>query len=183
VLEPPPHFTLGKPLRGNWLTMMPAKPTPGKRRENIEEKRLPWDNFPPMPSGYTICTAMSGSGAPILGMITMTVRRRMAVLGQKMGMIIILLRGAVLGTSTHFSAVPLTAAATTAATTSATVFGWCAVLGGLCNPFPLFFPFYPYFLFWNFFGQIQYKCIDLGVVNYLGFAEKVGAKHSDRKSE
>jgi len=42
---------------------------------------LPWDNFPPMPSGYTICTAMSGNGAPILGTITMTVRRRMAVLG------------------------------------------------------------------------------------------------------
>jgi hypothetical protein len=56
-------------------------PTPMNRTENIETKQLPWDNFPPMPSGCTICTAMSGNGAPILGTIIMRVRRRMAVSG------------------------------------------------------------------------------------------------------
>ncbi len=80
VLEPPPHFTLGKPLPGNWLTMMPAKPTLMNPKENIDNKRLPWDNFPPMPSVCMICTATSGSGVLILGTIT-TVRRRMAVPG------------------------------------------------------------------------------------------------------
>ncbi len=39
------------------------------------------------------------------------------------------------------------------AATSTTVFGWCAVLGGPCNPFPLFFPLFPHSLFWNFFRQ------------------------------
>jgi hypothetical protein len=78
---------------------------------------------------------------PILGTIIMMVRRRMAVSGQKMGMIIVLLCGAVLGTTIPVSAVPLTVASTTAATSTTTtsVFGWCAVLGGLCNPFSLFF--------------------------------------------
>ena len=63
--------------------------------------------------------------------------------------------GAVLGTSIHMTAVPLAASTTTAASSAPTisVFGWCAVLGGLCNPFPLFFPFFPHSLFWNFFGQ------------------------------
>jgi hypothetical protein len=48
--------------------------------------------------------------------------------------------GAVLGTTLGMTAVPLTArTATAAATTASTsVFGWCAVLGGLCNPFSLF---------------------------------------------
>jgi len=59
--------------------------------------------------------------------------------------------GAVLGTSILFSAVPLPAATTSAATSTATaVFGWCAVPGGLCNPFPLFFPFYSHSLFFLF---------------------------------
>ena len=85
---------------------------------------------------------MSGNGAPILGTLTMMVRRRMAVLGQKMGMIIILHCGAVLGASILIAAVPLAATAATAATSSSatTVFGWCAVSGGLCNRFSLFFP-------------------------------------------
>jgi hypothetical protein len=72
----------------------------------------------------------------------------MEVSGQKMGMIIVLLCGAVLGAAIHLAAVPLTAPTTTAATTTtATVFGWCAVLGGLCNPFSLFslFTLIPYF--------------------------------------
>ena len=61
--------------------------------------------------------------------------------------------GAVLGSTFLMTAVPLTATPTTAATAttpSTTVFGWCAVLGGLCNPFPLFFPFYPHSLFFLF---------------------------------
>jgi hypothetical protein len=64
----------------------------------------------------------------------------MEVSGQKMGMIIVLLCGAVLGSSIHLTAVPLLATTTSAAaaTTSSTVFGWCAVPGGLCNPFSLF---------------------------------------------
>jgi hypothetical protein len=78
----------------------------------------------------------------------------MAVSGQKMGMIIVLLCGAVLGSSFRIAAVPLTATTTTAATTTAaTVFGWCAVLGGLCNPFSLFslFTLIPYFFSFLFF--------------------------------
>jgi hypothetical protein len=63
----------------------------------------------------------------------------MEVLGQKMGMIIVLKYGAVLGSAIQIAAVPLTASASTAATTAtSTVFGWCAVPGGLCNPFSLF---------------------------------------------
>jgi uncharacterized membrane protein HdeD (DUF308 family) len=48
--------------------------------------------------------------------------------------------GAVLGTAIRIAAVPLPATSAPAATTSAStaVFGWCAVLGGLCNPFSLF---------------------------------------------
>ena len=63
--------------------------------------------------------------------------------------------GAVPGASILLTAVPLTVASTTAATTAAslTVFGWCAVLGGPCNPFPLFFSLFPHSLFWNFFRQ------------------------------
>jgi hypothetical protein len=101
---------------------------------------------------------MSGNGAPIPGTITMTVRRGMAVSGQKMGMIIILLCGAVLGTSIHLTAVPLPATTTTAATTAATtVFGWCAVLGGLCSPFSLFslFTLIPYFFSFPFFPALR----------------------------
>ena len=68
-----------------------------------------------------------------------------------MGMIIVLLCGAVLGTTIRLTAVPLPATTTAAATsTSTSVFGWCAVLGGPCNPFSLFFPFYPYSLFFLF---------------------------------
>ena len=59
--------------------------------------------------------------------------------------------GAVLGTSIRMSAVLLAASAATAATTAAAaaVFGWCAVLGGLCNSFSLFtlFTLFSLFLF------------------------------------
>jgi uncharacterized membrane protein YdcZ (DUF606 family) len=55
--------------------------------------------------------------------------------------------GAVVGTTILITAVPLStaAAAAAAATAAASVFGWCAVLGGLCNPFSLFtlFLFFP----------------------------------------
>ena len=158
VLEPPPHFTLGKPLLGNWPTTMPVIPTPMNPKENIEKKRLPWDNFPPMPSVCTICTGTYGNGVPILGTIIMMVRRGMEVSGQKMGMIIVLLCGAVLGTTIQITAVPLTAATPTAATTSTTsVFGWCAVPGGLCNPFSLFslFTLIPYFFSFLFFPALR----------------------------
>jgi len=67
-----------------------------------------------------------------------------------MGMIIVLKYGAVLGSAFPITAVPLSAATTTAATSSSTastsVFGWCAVLGGLCNPYFLF-TLFPLFLF------------------------------------
>jgi hypothetical protein len=63
-------------------------------------------------------------------------------------MIIVLHCGAVLGSTIQITAVPLSAAATPAATTTTTsVFGWCAVLGGLCNPYFLFTLFYPFLLF------------------------------------
>ena len=55
-----------------------------------------------------------------------------------MVMIIVLHCGAVLGSSILLSAVPLSATASSPTATSTTVFGWCAVLGGLCNPFSLF---------------------------------------------
>jgi hypothetical protein len=74
----------------------------------------------------------------------------MAVSGQKMGMIIVLLCGAVLGTTIQITAVPLTAATATAAATTTTVFGWCAVLGGLCNPYSLFTLFTLFTLFYFF---------------------------------
>ena len=52
-----------------------------------------------------------------------------------MGIIIVLLGGAVLGTAILVAAVLLTAAIATAAaaSTAASVFGWCAVLGELCS--------------------------------------------------
>jgi hypothetical protein len=57
--------------------------------------------------------------------------------------------GAVLGATFRMTAVPLTASAAPAAatTTTTSVFGWCAVLGGLCNPYSLFTLFYPFLLF------------------------------------
>ena len=103
-------------------------------------------SFPPMLSGCTICTGTFGNGVPMPGTITIRMRRRMAVSGQKMGMIIVLYCGAVLGTTIRLTAVPLSVTTTPAATaTPTTVFGWCAVLGGLCNPFSLFtlFLFFP----------------------------------------
>jgi hypothetical protein len=85
------------------------------------------------------------------GMIIMRVRQGMEVPGQKMGMIILLFCGAVLGTTIRISAVPLTAATASAATTTTTsVFGWCAVPGGLCNPFSLFSLFTLILYFFSF---------------------------------
>jgi hypothetical protein len=96
----------------------------------------------------------------------MMVRRRMAVSGQKMGMIIVLLCGAVLGTSIQITAVPLPAASATAASTTTPVFGWCAVLGGLCNPFSLFslFTLILYFFSFLFFPALR----------RVDFFEKIG---------
>jgi hypothetical protein len=108
---------------------------------------------------------MFGNGALMTGMIIMMVRRGMEVSGQKMGMIIVLLCGAVLGPTIRISAVPLTAATTPAATTSTTtVFGWCAVPGGLCNPFSLFslFTLIPYFFSFLFFPAL--RRVDFGVI-------------------
>jgi hypothetical protein len=108
----------------------------------------------------------------------------MEVSGQKMGMIIVLLCGAVLGTAIRISAVPLAATTATAAATAATaVFGWCAVLGGLCNPFSLFslFTLIPYFFsflffparflgFWGDFGVIWAHAMrPFGFWGYLGY--------------
>ena len=71
-----------------------------------------------------------------------------------MGMIIVLLCGAVLGTSIQFTAVPLSAATATAAAASTTsVFGWCAVPGGLCNPFSLFSLFTLILYFFSFLSR------------------------------
>ena len=58
--------------------------------------------------------------------------------------------GAVLGTTIRIAAVPLTAStAAAAASASTAVFGWCAVLGGLCNPYSLF-TLFTLFLFFSF---------------------------------
>jgi hypothetical protein len=98
-----------------------------------------------------ICTGTYGNGALMTGMIIMRVRQGMEVPGQKMGMIIILLCGAVLGATIRISAVPLTVTTAAAApTTTTTVFGWCAVLGGLCNPFSLFSLFTLILYFFSF---------------------------------
>jgi hypothetical protein len=88
------------------------------------------------------------------------VRRGMEVSGQKMGMIIVLLCGAVLGTSIRITAVPLSATPSLGATSSTTttaVFAWCAVPGGLCNPFSLFslFTLIPYFFSFLFFPALR----------------------------
>jgi hypothetical protein len=96
---------------------------------------------------------MFGSGAKTIGMIAMLERRMMARRG--LIMIIVLglenVCGAVLGTTIRMTAVPLTATTTSAATaTTTSVFGWCAVLGGLCNPYSLF-PLFPLFYFFLFF--------------------------------
>ncbi len=76
-----------------------------------------------------------------------------------MGMIIFLLCGAVLGTSIRITAVPLAATSTTAATSTSTttVFGWCAVLGGLCNPFSLFslFTLVRFFVLYMYYKRIE----------------------------
>jgi hypothetical protein len=115
-----------------------------------------------------ICTGTYGNGALMIGMIIMRVRQGMEVLGQKMGMIIVLLCGAVLGSPIHISAVPLSATTASAATASAasTVFGWCAVLGGLCNPFSLFslFTLILYFFSFLFFPALR----------RVDFFEKIG---------
>ena len=98
---------------------------------------------------------MFGSGAKTIGMIAMLERRMMARRGLIMIIVLSLenVCGAVLGTPIRIAAVPLSAAGTTpAATTAATsVFGWCAVLGGLCNPYSLF-PLFTLFYFFLFFS-------------------------------
>jgi hypothetical protein len=94
----------------------------------------------------------------------MMVRRGMEVSGQKMGMIIVLLCGAVVGATIQISAVPLSASPTSAAASAASVFGWCAVPGGLCNPFSLFslFTLIPYFFSFLFFPAL--RRVDFGVI-------------------
>jgi hypothetical protein len=117
----------------------------------------------------------------MIGMIIMRVRQGMEVLGQKMGMIIVLLCGAVLGTSIRITAVPLSATTTTAATTAKTsVFGWCAVLGGLCNPFSLFslFTLILYFFSFLFFPALRrvdfFEKIGVNVKFYEGNERIIG---------
>ena len=102
-----------------------------------------------------ICTAMSGSGVGMTSGKIIKAHLMMVVLGKKRAkkskIRHIKLCGAVLGAAIPIAAVLLTAATATAApATSAAVFGWCAVLGGLCNPFSLFFLF-TLFLFFDFF--------------------------------
>jgi hypothetical protein len=98
---------------------------------------------------------MFGSGAKTIGMIVIRMRRMMARRG--LIMIIVLspenVCGAVLGPSIRISAVPLavTTPTSAAAATAASVFGWCAVLGGLCNPYSLF-PLFTLFYFFLFFS-------------------------------
>jgi hypothetical protein len=96
---------------------------------------------------------MSGSGVRMTSGKIIKAHLGMVVLGEKRAknskIRQIKLCGAVLGASIRISAVPLSASTTSAATTSASssVFGWCAVLGGLCNPYSLFTLFYPFLLF------------------------------------
>ena len=97
---------------------------------------------------------MFGSGAKTIGMIAILERRMMARRGLIMIIVLSLKNvcGAVLGSAIRIAAVPLTAATSTAATSAATtVFGWCAVLGGLCNPYSLF-PLFTLFYFFLFFS-------------------------------
>ena len=92
---------------------------------------------------------MFGSGAKTIGTITISERQRMDRRGLSI-MIIVLISSvcaAVLGTTTLITVVLPTASGATPATAATTaVFGWCAVLGGLCNPFSLF-PFLPFLPF------------------------------------
>jgi hypothetical protein len=85
-----------------------------------------------------------------------------------MGMIIVLLCGAVLGSTFRIAAVPLSAATSSAASSATpSVFGWCAVLGGLCNPFSLFslFTLIPYFFSFLFFpARFLGFWVDFGVI-------------------
>jgi hypothetical protein len=112
----------------------------------------------------------------------MMVRRGMEVSGQKMGMIIVLLCGAVLGTSFHISAVPLTATTSLGATSSSasSVFAWCAVPGGLCNPFSLFslFTLILYFFSFLFFPALRrvdfFEKIGVNVKFYEGNERIIG---------
>jgi hypothetical protein len=81
-------------------------------------------------------------------------RRMMARRGLIMIIVLSLknVRGAFLGATFRITAVPLTATPTSAASsTSSAVFGWCAVLGGLCNPYSLFtlFTLFYFFLFFS----------------------------------
>jgi len=104
---------------------------------------------------------MSGSGVRMTSGIIIKAHLGIVVLGKKRvknsKIRQIKLCGAVLGSAIQLAAVLLSAATTTAATaaTTATVFGWCAVLGGPCNPFSLFFLF-TLFLFFDFFEQMYY---------------------------
>ena len=98
---------------------------------------------------------MFGSGAKTIGIIAILERRMMARRGLIMIIVISAKNvcGAVLGTAIRLSAVPLTAATAlgASASTSTSVFGWCAVLGGLCNPYSLF-PLFTLFYFFLFFS-------------------------------
>ena len=130
------------------------------QQENIASKPPQWGNFPPMVLVCMICTEMSGSGVRMTSGKIIKAHLGMVVLGEKRAKNSKIrqkkLCGAVLGTSIPISAVPLPAATTSAAATTATaVFGWCAVLGGLCNPFSLFFLF-TLFLLFDFFEQMYY---------------------------
>ncbi len=83
----------------------------------ISVQPLLWGNTRPMPLAYTICTAMSGNGVKMTGMMTIKMRQLMAVQGVQ----IILVEkycGAVPGSFLQSTAVPLPASASTAATTA-----------------------------------------------------------------
>jgi hypothetical protein len=84
---------------------------------------------------------MSGNGAPIPGTIIMMVRRQMAVLGQKIGMIIVLRCGAVLGAigpDSCRSAYRNYRLPPRLPQRRRRISGGVGLLGGLCNPFSLF---------------------------------------------
>ncbi len=113
-----------------------------------------------MPLDCTICTETFGNGVRTIITLIIKAHPLMGVLGLERTNILQKCCGAVLGTEIRITAVPLTAAAApAAATTSTTVFGWCAVLGGLCNPFPLF----SLFTLVRFFWQMYYVCTTKGL--------------------
>ncbi len=107
------------------------------------EKKLPQlVNFRRMPLVCMICTGISGSGARILGTVTMRERQTMAVLGLIMIIILGCCAGVLGATILGTVAVPIVLGSSRTTGTKTSVFE-LFVLRGLNNPL-LFYPFILY---------------------------------------